>query len=164
MTEISIHDVTGKLVIDYNAAGHWCRRPYQNHPTGCPNHGHKATCPPEAMSLHRFIDINAKCWFVVAKFNLHEHMEKMRKKCPTWSDRQLRCILYWQGAVRKVLREATMDLVSKLNSEGVSVVHTPCPEAMGLYVIATGQAIGLPITLVPVDTVYKIALVGHSSQ
>ncbi len=83
----------------------------------------------------------------------------MKEKHPEWSDRQARCCLYWQGSVRKQLREETKKFADKNG-----MVYTLIPEAMGVNVIATARKLGVPIKAKPDDMIYKIALVGYSKR
>ncbi len=80
----------------------------------------------------------------------------MKAKHPQWSDRQAKCVLYWQGGVNKALREECQLYVS----QRCGLVYNLCPEAMGVNVIKTCKAIGLPIKPRPVDTVFKVGLLG----
>jgi len=56
----------------------WCKLPYPNHPKGCPNYGKRKNCPPNVPLIDKII---APPYILVAiKFNLKEHMKKMKKK------------------------------------------------------------------------------------
>lgn len=149
---IMILDVTNKLHINYRAR-EWCLLPYPGHPKGCPNYGKKWCCPPKAKLLGDWLGDYKKAMLICVEFNLKEHQEKMLERHPHWSLRQARCLLYWQARVNKKLEEATWRFApDTLN--GV----TYCPEAMGLNVIATAQAAGLPIKTKPDNIIYKISL------
>jgi predicted metal-binding protein len=144
------------LIIDYRARD-WCKLPYPDHPKGCPNYGIKSICPPTAPLINEFIDLNKNIWLVVVDFNLREHMNRMKKKHPHWSDRQTRCVLYWQPRVNKQLK-----YLCKRYSDGVeNSVFTTCPEAMGINVIQTVKNIGVPICIRPKDIIFKVGLIGH---
>ena len=91
------------------------------------------------------------------EFNLGEHKTAMNVRHPSWSDRQSGCVLYWQGHVRKNLREQVAEMIGKYPG----TVSTLWPEAMGVHVIRTARAVGIPIKTRPQDKVYKIALVGY---
>lgn len=146
------------LVID-DRAREWCLLPYPNHPKGCPNYNRKDECPPLAPVIKDFIDLKKKKWFLVAKFNLQAHADKMKAKHSHWTDKQARCVLYWQGSVRKQLTDACKELI--LNT---SLVFTLIPEAMGIQVIKTAKKLNIPIKTRPKDFVYKIALIGYSKE
>ncbi len=140
--------------INYKAR-EWCKLPYPDHPVGCPNYNHKSTCPPAIPLLEMVYDLSKPCYIVVVEFDMVEHIHKMLSKHPDWSDRQARCVLYWQNGVRKQLQEEA-DFYARVLPGGL--VSTLCPEAMGLNVIATAQLVGVPIKTKPVDKIYKIAL------
>jgi predicted metal-binding protein len=146
------------LVID-NRAREWCLLPYPDHPKGCPNYNQKAECPPLAPVIKDFIDLKKKKWFLVAKFNLQAQEDRMIVKHPDWSKRQARCVLYWQGSVRKQLTDACKELILNTN-----LVFTLIPEAMGVQVIKTAKKLKIPIETRPKVFVHKIALIGYSKK
>lgn len=147
-----ILEVTDNLVVDMRAR-EWCRLPYPNHPSGCPNYNKKYSCPPNAIEINDWLGDYRKIWFVCVSFDLKCHIGRMLELHPTWTLRQARCLLYWQPKVNKKLQEVTYTFApDRLN--GV----TYCPEAMGVQVIETARNAGLPIETKPENIVWKIAL------
>ena len=84
---------------------YYCKLPYPGHPKGCPNYGKRQDCPPNTPFVLDLLDESKKMYLVYSEFNLDNHVEKMRFKFPTWSERQLRNVLYWQPTSKKQLRE-----------------------------------------------------------
>lgn len=126
--------------------GTWCCLPYPNHPRGCPKF---PDCPKQVFDFKDYSD--DMVWFaVIEEFDLKEHAIKMKKKHPKWSDRQCRCVLYWQSKVRKKL----MDRCKEIGGE---IIRDP--EAAGVNLFATMSKYGLFLKANP-DYVYKIAFVG----
>jgi len=81
---------------------------------------------------------------------------------PLWSKRQLECCLYWQGSVRKFLRQhcdAWMEEHRKDHTR-LNLVMTECPEAMGMDVTATMLNVGVKLEWPPKNIVRKIYFVG----
>ncbi len=150
-----IIEVTNKLIIDYRARD-WCKLPYPLHPNGCPNFNHKSTCPPQICRIEDWTDLHKQMWFVVVPFDIQSHVNRMLSLYPHWSDRQARCVLYWQPKINKQLESET-----KLFCAFKSVKSTTCPEAMGVNVIKTAKGLGLPISPRPKEIVYKISLVAE---
>lgn len=150
-----IFKTSTKIVVDYRAR-EWCKLPYPDHPRGCPNYGRKSSCPPQAPLVENYFDMDQDHYFVAVKFDLFSHISKMKEKHPLWSDRQARCCLYWQSTVNKQLKEWC-----RLFVEQYGLTYTLCPEAMGINVIETCKAIGLPIRARPVGTIYKVAMLGY---
>lgn len=146
-------EITNKLIVDYRARD-WCKLPYPLHPKGCPNFNHKPTCPPQSCLIEDWCDLSKRMWFVIVSFDLQSHINKMLLRYPDWTDRQVKCVLYWQPKVNKQLENET-----KLFCAFKPVKYTTCPEAMGVNVIKTAKRLGLPITTHPQNTVYKISLV-----
>lgn len=152
-----IIDVTGKLVIDLRAR-EWCKLPYPNHPKGCPNYNTgRPDCPPNAPLIQDKFDLTKQHWFVIVDFDLKAHKERMKQSPPDWSDRQLGCCLYWQGKVRKELKEFAQEFVT----ENWGTEYSTCPEAMGIHVISTLNKLGIPIKKDIENVVYKVALIGY---
>ena len=133
-----------------------CVYPYHNHPKGCPNFGKKATCPPQVDRFpyvyHNLHHVRA-LW---AEFDIGAHVQRMRKRHPLWSYRQLSCCLYWQGTVRKFLRES----IAKWKKEYPNLAVTTCPEGMGVNVTATMHDIGVELEWPPKKTTRLIYLAG----
>lgn len=147
------------LIIDYRARD-WCKMPYPGHKSGCPNYNHRSDCPPKVETIENYFDLTKDVHAVVCQFNLKEHIEKMRLKHPNWSERQLKCVLYWQPRVRKELKE----MIKQYSLALPGSISTTCPEAMGVNVIKTMKKIGLPIHPRPQDIVYKIGFIGYKKE
>lgn len=139
-------------VIDYSVRV-LCKKPYYNHPKGCPNYNNRSTCPPHALLWDDVCDTGLATWLFFTRFNLAEHRERMRAKHPNWSIKQLICCLYWQSAARKPLREFL-----KKSMPGFFV--TMCPEAMGINVTETMRQIGIELEWPPQNWTYQVALGG----
>jgi len=148
-----------KLVIEYGTR-EWCLLPYPDHPKGCPNFGKSNVCPPFAPYVEDFVDLTRPLWLIVEEFDLRSHVARLLSTHENWSDRQARCVLYWQGGVKSRLRASAKQFC--LEYPGTH--HTLCPEAMGVNVIATGRSVGLPIQSSPLNTIFKIALVGYIKE
>lgn len=147
-------DTTNSLVVNSDAR-EWCRLPYPDHSYGCPNYDQRTSCPPQAPLVYDFIDSDGLCWLIVVAFDLQKHVARMKEAHPSWSDRQARCCLYWQGSVRKQLKSKASQLATIIGG-----VYTLCPEAMGVDVFSTLHKHNVPICRNPTETVYKVALVG----
>ncbi len=156
-----IIDVTGKLVIDYRAR-EWCKLPYHNHPNGCPNYGNREDCPPKAEKVENYFNLTLPHWLAIVDFDLESHKNKMKIIHPDWSDYQLKCVLYWQGGVRKKLKELCEDFIFENITENIE--YRTCPEAMGVHVISTMKKLGYKISKNIKNTVYKVTLIGYPNE
>ncbi len=154
-----IFDITGKLVIDHRARD-WCNMLYPDHPWGCPNYNKKSDCPPTAPLVEDYFDLDKAHYFVVVQFDLGAHITWMKLNHPRMSDRQARNVLYWQGGVNRHLRVRSVFYTS----QDPLLDYNTRPEAMGVNVIRTAKAVGLPIRPRPTDTVYKIAMLGQLKE
>lgn len=147
-----IIEATGRLVVDKRAR-EWCKLPYPNHPKGCPNYDKKANCPPQSYSIEEVYDFICPCWFVIIEFDLKAQAERMKSKHPNWTERQCRCLLYWQGGVNKRLKQ---EVIVEARKRKAHISMTP--EAMGINVIKTLQLLGVAIEAKPTVKVYKAGL------
>lgn len=150
------YTVQANLTIDYRAR-EWCKLPYPLHPKGCPNYRHKYGCPPKTPLVEDVIDLEKSCWLVVVEFDLGSHIERMLSLHPDWSNRQARCVLYWQGTVNRELK--LRSFVAKTEYPNADIFLTP--EAMGVHVIKTMQSLGFPIETQPARRVFKVALLAY---
>jgi hypothetical protein len=80
----------------------------------------------------------------------------MREKHPDWSERQLRCCLYWQGTARAALRRK----IEAFLAGQPGLLAITCPEACGVDVTATMSSLGIELEWPPVSVAYRVALVG----
>ena len=148
------------MCLDDRAAGEWCKIPYPGHPKGCPNLcSGRDTCPPLAPKFLDVYDAKKPIYVVAQPFDLAAHVARMKAKHPEWSDRQARCVLYWQGGVRKLLRQKALEFKVRMEIlRGHPLQIEYCPEAMGVNVIKTAKRMSLPITTHPKELVWKIAM------
>lgn len=142
-------------VIDLKMPG-LCRHPYPNHPKGCPNWAKKEGCPPSAVPIGKLIDLNREVWAIWNKFDLGSHVSKMREKHPEWTDRQLKCCLYWQPRARIAL----LSEVSRFDVEHWGYRFVRCPEASGVVLTPTMRQAGIELEWPPEKWAFQIILAG----
>jgi hypothetical protein len=80
------------LVVDYSVR-ELCSRQYDGHPRGCPNYNRSPRCPPHAPRLDQVYDMSNPFYLIYSTFPLGEHVARMRAAHPSWSTRQLGCVL-----------------------------------------------------------------------
>lgn len=149
-----IYRVNDAIIVDYDCRN-FCTIPYPNHPRGCPNFNKHEDCPPKAKFVDDVFDFDKDLFFVIEEFNLKAHMTLMKERHPHWSVLQCKNLLYWQGGVRKKLKNKTKAFMTP------DMIYTLLPEAMGVMVIDTAKALKVPIEKTPEIRVFKIALVGY---
>ena len=137
-----------------------CLHPYPNHLHGCPNYMHADRCPPKSPLFPDVYETAGDFYVIWSIFDLGKHVQHMRFRHPKWSDRQLRCVLYWQGRARVHLRRAIM--IFRMEHPEIDDRHLihETPEALGIDVTTTMKSIGIDIPWPPIDTVYHVALAG----
>lgn len=143
-----------EVVYDKRARnGTWCKLKYPGHPHGCPNF-------PKCISKHPdFKTLKGYEWYaVIEKFDLAKQEYNMKLKHPIWSKRQCRCLLYWQGGVRKRLKKKAYSNVNNFLGDIVLEI----PEACGVNVFKTMKKVGIKLQRNP-DLVIKVMLVGKKN-
>lgn len=140
-------------VIDYSVRG-LCRKVYHGHPKGCPNYGKKKGCPPEAEYFDKRYDLSKPVFAIANTFDFKAHTDRMRTLHPDWSDRQLKCCLYWQRGARNELLKHIRQF---LKQYGLEYKIETCPEAMGVNVTETMKNAGILLEWPPETITYQIA-------
>lgn len=149
-----------------------CKLPYPGHPNGCPNiiknldlgiPGYKKNtkCPPFALKLDEKYNLKLDKYLVYVKFNIKKQKEKMKLLHPEWSNRQCKCLLYWQKSVVKELRKESCNFVNHRYIETQNDYNFELiPEAMGLHVFETAEYHGIKLEKHPENYIYKITFIG----
>lgn len=144
-------------VIDHSVRA-LCAKPYPGHAKGCPNFNKKKGCPPGAAKYDETYDLNQPVYAIINKFDFKSHTERMRQLHPEWSERQVRCCLYWQPGARKQLLTEIKRFWSDLTHRKYSI--ETCPEAMGINVTKTLANAGIELEWPPETVAYQVALAG----
>lgn len=134
-----------------------CCTPYHNHPKGCPNFNKRKDCPPFVQSIDQVLDLNKPMMIAGVKFDLGEHVNRMKEAHPEWTEYQTKCCLYWQGSVRKKLKTVVEELL-RANDKFYAMYS---PEAHGVNMTRTMKNIGIELEWPPERWVWKIALLGE---
>lgn len=130
-----------KKLVTTKSAGEWCKLKYPGHNRGCPNYGKVDRCPPKCKSVDYYFDLSKPLYLIHSEFYLDGHAARMKEKHPNWSERQCRCVLYWQPRSRKQLKERIVKAMFLLPVDFVATT----PEAMGINVYATARLAGLKL-------------------
>jgi len=139
----------------------WCRRPYPNHPKGCPNYGKRATCPPEAPMFDK-LGLEPPYYLVIQEFDIEAQEKRMLERHPKWSKRQARCCLYWQrGLMKRIRDEAEIFMVEHPQS-----VMIECPEGSGVNLYSTCRLHGIKLEKISLDMkiVRKMVMIGQHKK
>jgi predicted metal-binding protein len=139
-------------VIDYSMRA-LCAKPYPLHAKGCPNLYKSSRCPPKVPHFDKAFDMTQPIYAVVNEFDFGAHVDKMRAKHPDWSDRQLRCVLYWQSTARKQLKVKIVETLKKFPGYAV----TMSPEGQGVNVTETMRNAGVILEWPPQKIARQIA-------
>lgn len=133
-----------------------CVKSYPGHPEGCPQFDKKQGCPPSAKFFEDVYDLNQPVYAIWNIFDMESHVKRLKEKHPLWSERQLKCCLYWQPGARKKLTEEITSFLKEFPDYHV----TRCPEAMGVNVTYTMRKLGIELEWPPEINAYQIAMGG----
>jgi len=157
-----IVEVTNKLIINHRAESRvggrkaWCELPYPGHKKGCPNFPILCNFP----KVEEYYDLSKPHWFAIMPFDIAQFAAKMKAKHPKWTEKQCRCVLYWQNTVRKHLRNKCSQFIGNKD-----LIFHLIPEGMGVNVMLTMRRnLKLEIEIKPVNIVRKIALIGSPGR
>ncbi len=139
----------------------YCFMPYIGHPKGCPNcYGKCWGSGNKQIGLGELVDLNRPYYLIYNEFNLELHAQKMKVNHPSWSGRQCRCVLYWQGTARKQLREYVSGALQQVNPTPDFITYIP--ELYGVNVYVTCLEIGLVLdSIVDMQICRHVALLGY---
>lgn len=137
-----------------------CTLPYSGHPGGCPNFDKKDYCPPRVKFFPEVYKDQA--YIVVVGLNFKIYREMRKRQHPSWTERQLRNPLYWQGYLRKKLKDYTKEVLAKTTDNGRVIIANP--EAMGVNLTETCRRGGLKLEWPPNNFVYKMYLIGGKRE
>ncbi len=131
-----------------------CVKPYPLHKYGCPKYGEEL-CPPNIQMYDQVFNTNKDIYLIYTTYPLGEHMRKMKKKYPYWSERQLRNVIYWQETAKRIHKEKIIQFL-ELYKDLKYIAITP--EALGVDVDATLKSIGINLDWPPTEDSYRISL------
>lgn len=138
-----------------------CKLPYPGHKKGCPNVGKNKNCPPLCPKVNEKYNLSKPYFFSYVKFNLKKQKEKMKLLHPDWTAKQCKCLLYWQGTVRKKLNTNSKIFTYDIKEEtGYWHDYELIPEAMGVDVFKTMKCHGIKLERNPENYVYKVSFIG----
>jgi len=143
-----------EIIYDIKARdGTYCCHPYEGHKNGCPNFPSCMKYRPDFKLLQDDYE-----WFAVyEEFNLKIHADKMKALHTDWSIQQCYCVLYWQGGVRKRLKQKAKDAVMSFGNG----IILDIPEAHGINVFETMLKTGFIVDMkYHPDIVRKVMFVG----
>ena len=105
LVQIKWKEIREDTIIYYPEIEDLCYRPYPNHPKGCPNID---KC--ERLNIPNFeiiIEYGEYKFFylIYAKFDFKQYKELRKEEHSNWSENQVKCVLYWQNSVKKLLSE-----------------------------------------------------------
>ena len=144
-----------KPVIDFSVRL-LCYKAYPGHKRGCPNYDRRYSCPPKCPKINQVINLKKPIYIIWNMFDFYKHCQKMLSLHPKWSDRQVKCCLYWQGKARKQLQNE----IRKFRQDHPNNQVLYPPEAYGINITGTMKTIGIKLEWPPINFTYQVAIAG----
>lgn len=133
-----------------------CLRTSKSFPNGCPNYGKKEGCPPTPL-INKVLDFKKEVYVIWTEFPVGEYASVMKKKHPSWSEKQCYCLRYWQPKARKMHYAEIEEHRKKYGFDKV----INCPEGNGVNVAGLMMKIGIKLEWPPRKITRIISLVGY---
>lgn len=147
----------------------WCVLPYPNHKGGCPNYNKNELCPPNTKLLNLKKYSQFKLIYVIFDFNSYKEWRKEQN--PQWSDKQISCVLYWQGSVKKYLKEY---IIKNMNGNPyilgcgsgfkINGKEYPSMEAVGIDVFTTLKNNDIDFEIKPINKIVMCCLLCYRNN
>ena len=105
LVKIKWKEIEEKTIISYPEIEDLCHRSYSNHKKGCPNID---KCYHLNIPNFEIISEYGKYnhfYLIYAKFDFKQYKDLRKKEHSNWSEKQIKCVLYWQKSVKKILSE-----------------------------------------------------------
>ena len=105
LVKIKWKEIREKTIISYPEIEDLCYRSYPNHKKGCPNID---KCYHLNIPNFEIISEYGKYnhfYLIYAKFDFKQYKKLRKKEHSNWSEKQVKCVLYWQKSVKKLLSE-----------------------------------------------------------
>lgn len=170
LVKLSAHSIQRDTIVFTPETRAWCRRPYPGHPRGCPRFGKANLCPPKLKYDPSILNPYSHFYLAVARFDLKSYCALRLCEHPSWTERQQRCLLYWQPAVRNMLANyvdqiafANYGKVDRVIGCGATFTHNlqevPSQEAAGIDVFNTYRQNKIDFEEKPVNVVVLSSLI-----
>ena len=140
----------------------WCQLPYPGHKKGCPNYMKSKTCPPNVTYIGKFIHQFNLFLLIWAEFDFKKYKELRFEEHPEWSKNQVKCVLYWQASIKKILKNKiktiknTSDYLLSCGSGFGNSIKSM--EAVGINVFATLKNNNIDFEIKPQNKILLVCL------
>ena len=137
-----ITEIDPKIILWEKKIQGLCRKPYYNHPKGCPNFNKKNGCPPQP-PIEKIFNLEDKLFVIYTSFPVGEFAERMRVEHPQWNEhpRQWYNPRRWQPRARKEHNGEIQHFLSNFPQYTIN----KCPEAHGINVTDLMKKLGIEL-------------------
>jgi len=107
--------------------------------------------------IGEILDLGQPTYVIAVEYNLKDHLTRMKRLHPDWSELQARNPRYWQSVARKELKKE----IEHVNIDIPNLFAVMRPEANGVDLAKTMEKYcGVILEFPPRDKAYQIAVMG----
>lgn len=153
-------EINPETIIFNEKIREFCKRAYPKHKNGCPNYNKNPLCPPQAPYRKDILKKHSNFILVWANFDFKSYKEKMKENHQTWSEKQITCVLYWQGSLKKIIKDYIVKNLqyNELFGCGSGFLDSQSMESAGINVFSTLKLNKIDYEIKPVDKIVLVAL------
>jgi len=79
---------------------------------GCPNYGKKPGGPPRNLFDEDY-DLSEPLYLIATDFDLTDHVKRIRRAHPSWTEKAIYNPRYWQATARKKHNEEVLEFLTR---------------------------------------------------
>ncbi len=148
--------ISENLIVFEKEIQEYCKLPYPEHKTGCPNYGRKCNlkgirpdlkdrvlndCPPGIPLINKIFDFSKEMYLVYLEFKIGENAERLFQNGNHKKPEHCYNLRYWQETARKQLRQQAEIFLDSYPNTIVDLT----PEAHGVNLSFTMKNLGIVI-------------------
>lgn len=159
LVSIRHKEIKSESIIFSEKIREFCLKPYPGHKKGCPNYNKNPLCPPLAPYRKDILKKHSKFILVWATFDFATYKEEMKEIHLDWSAKQISCVLYWQGSLKKLIKNYISELqYDELFGCGSGFLNSQSIESAGINVFSTLKLNNIYYEIKPVHNIVLVAL------
>jgi hypothetical protein len=117
LVEINWKEINKGTIVHYPEVEEFCKRPYPDHPNGCPNIEKCKSLKSNLPSLKSILSQHSHFYLFYAELDFDTYKRERNALKPEFFNtrRRLECVLYWQRPVKKLIEEK-LELLWTINA------------------------------------------------
>ena len=165
LVKIKILKINSKTIIFNKRIRSYCLYPYPGHKRGCPNYGKNPFCPPTAPYREDIIKKYNNFILIYAIFDFHNYLIEMELLNPGRTHKQYACVLYWQSALKKLMKDKIKGMTyDELFGAGSGFLNSQSMESAGIDVFRMFHLNKIDYEIRPKEKIIMAALLCRKKE